>query len=333
VATTAKIKNQQAARVSWRDGIHLTGTAIWCDARRSRDICFVSVAGAVPQAKHGQLIASPQTLLLFDDGEQASPLAVPYGQPFTLGTQRIELFASGHALGAASLLVHTKDAKIVYAGAINPRGSRLGGAIDHRSADVLIISARYGQSHYDFRDSDLIAGQLRERCQEICSSHGVAVLLVDGVGKALDCADLLADASLPLFAHRSFHEAALTLQRKRVALPPLKRWNPKGEGGRVLLWPLAAREKIKIADLPAESRVLLVSGRAQDPVSLEKSSAHEGFAWSNQADHAELQQYIRSSGASQVYLTHSPDRGAALAKELVGISIEAIGPPEQLSLF
>jgi putative mRNA 3-end processing factor len=332
VAPTAKNKSQQ---VTWRDGIHLTGTAIWCDARRSRDICFVSVANALPHAKHGQLIASPETLQILGKpgGQGASQLGVPYGQPFTLGTQRIELFASGHALGAASLLVHTSDAKLVYAGAIHPRGTGLGGAIDHRSADVLVLSARYGQSHFLFEDSDELAKRLALRCQEICADGGAAVLLVEGIGKALDTLNLLGESGLPLSAHRSIHEATSTLQKNRVALPALKRWNPKNKSGRVVLWPLAAAGPSCPTDLPTKSSIILVSGRALDPESLGATGASEGFAWSNQADHTELLQYIQSSGAKKVYLTHSVDRGAALADKLPGISVEAIGPPEQLSLF
>lgn len=335
VAPRAKSKSQEVAPVSWRDGIHLTKTAIWCDARRYRDICFVSVANALPHAKHGQLIASPQTLQVLDKpGGQADPqLGVPYGQPFTLGTQRIELFASGHAFGATSLLVNIDDTKLVYAGAVNPRGSRLGGAIDHRSADVLILSARYGQSHFVFEEAEATTKRLAERCQQICADQAVAVLLVDGIGKALDTASLLDESGMALCAHRSIHQVTTALQKKRVSLPTLKRWNPKRKVGRVVLWPLAARDKISLPDLPAKSSIILVSGRAKDPESLGAAGASEGVAWSNQADHAELLQYIRSSGAKRVYLTHSVDRGAALASELPGISVEAIGPPEQLSLF
>ena len=38
----------QVAPVTWRDGVHLTGTPIWCDARRRRDVCFVSSASRSP---------------------------------------------------------------------------------------------------------------------------------------------------------------------------------------------------------------------------------------------------------------------------------------------
>jgi len=52
------------APVTWRDGVHLTGTPIWCDARRRRDICFVSSADRVGRTGHGQLIGTPITLAL-----------------------------------------------------------------------------------------------------------------------------------------------------------------------------------------------------------------------------------------------------------------------------
>lgn len=335
VAGSPRTKRQDAAAVSWRDGIHLTGTAIWCDAKRSRDICFVSVANRLPHARHGQLIASAKTLELLDKpgSSAASQLAVPYGQPFTLGTQRIELFASGHAYGAASLLVHTNDAKVVYAGAVHPRSAGYGGPIDHRSADVLVLSAPYGQSHFLFEDSEQVAAKLRLRSQEICAESGVAVLLVDGIGKALDTAALLADTDLQLFAHRSIHEVCAAMQKKGAGLPTPKRWNRASKQGRVLLWPLSLCGKLEPSDLPKGSRVLLVSGRAIDSESVRAAGAHEGIAWSNQADHGELLTYIRDCGAKQVFLTHSVDRGAALAGKLPGVSVEAIGPPEQLSLF
>ena len=92
------------APVTWRDGVHLTGTPIWCDARRRRDICFVSSADRVGRTGHGQLIGSPTTLALLSakgDGH----LAVPLRQRFTLGTLRLELIPSGRGLGAAALHV------------------------------------------------------------------------------------------------------------------------------------------------------------------------------------------------------------------------------------
>jgi len=68
--------------VTWRDGVHLTGTPIWCDARRRRDVCFVSSADRVGRTGHGQLIGTAITLAMLG-ARAAGHLAVPLRQRFT----------------------------------------------------------------------------------------------------------------------------------------------------------------------------------------------------------------------------------------------------------
>ncbi len=322
----------KAKYVTWRDGIHLTGTSIWCDAIRARDICFLSTASAMRGVKHAQLIASQDTLTLLGESprQTSSRLAVPFGQPFTLGTHRIELFSSGHAPGACSLLVNVAERRLLYAGAINPRGSLLGGALDQRTTDVLVISARYGQSHFAFPDPTELLGPLANRCAEICADGGVATLLVEDVGKALDLAAMMSDVELPIHIYRPFYDAA---QRVDLAsLRSLTRANPASKRPRILLWPIHLRGKLR-TDMPSASRILLVSGHALVPETLVATGADEGFVLSSHADHLGLVRYIKNSGAKYVYLTHSADRGRDLAQALPNLHLEAIGPPEQLSLF
>src|ERR1700755_3182516 len=104
-----RLPARSQAPVTWRDGVHLTGAPIWCDARRRRDVCFVSSADRVIVAEHGQLIATPITLALVapraGGGMGAGHLGVPLRRPFTLGTLRLELIPSGRGLGAAALHV------------------------------------------------------------------------------------------------------------------------------------------------------------------------------------------------------------------------------------
>lgn len=333
MASKAKRRAPIAAPVTWRDGIHLTGTSIWCDAVRARDICFLSRASAMRGAKHAQLIASQDTLALLGDSASlaGSRLAVPFGQPFTLGTHRIELFSSGHALGAASLLVNVQTHKVVYAGTVNPRASALSAPLDHRPADILVLSARYGEPRFAFPDPAETLSKLQTRCSEITQSGGVAVLLLGDAGKAMDLAGTLLGTGLRVQAHRAFYDVAR--RATHTALEPLRRWNSEATGGRVLLWPSHTRAKLDPDALPKGSAVFLVSGKALDPNNVQASGASEGFALSNGADHDDLVRYIQSSGARQIYLTNSSDRGEGLAKALPKLSIEAIGPPEQLSLF
>jgi len=330
-------KHKRRARpgptVSWRDGIHITGTSIWCDAIRARDICFLSTASAMRGAKHAQLIASQDTLRLLGESNNqgGSRLAVPFGQPFTLGTHRIELFSSGHSVGSASLLVNVDSHRVVYAGAINPRPAAIGSALDHRAADILVLSARYGEPRFAFPDPSSEFARLETRCREICGDGGVAILLVRDLGKALTLAARLSTSGLPLRAHRSICDRA-----KRLAAPAfaeLRRWGRNRSEGQILLWPLGTRSRLDPETLPKGSARILVSGSAIAPDRVAAAGAAEGIVLSNQADYHELLRYIASSGAKQIYLTHSSDRGEGLFKALPKLQVEAIGPPQQLPLF
>ena len=53
-------------RVEWREGVHLVGTPLWCDARCSRDVCFVSSARVGELRRHRQILTSDRTALLLE---------------------------------------------------------------------------------------------------------------------------------------------------------------------------------------------------------------------------------------------------------------------------
>src|SRR4051812_22327281 len=154
-ARTARLA--PAAPVSWRDGVHLTGTPIWCDARRRRDICFVSSADRLARAGHGQLIGTPLTLaLLGAKGE--GDLAVPVRQRFTLGTLRLELIPSGRGLGAAALFVDLGGRCTLYAGAVRTAQGGIGDRAEVRSCEALVVHAPFGEAHHVFpKLTDVIA--------------------------------------------------------------------------------------------------------------------------------------------------------------------------------
>src|SRR5262249_23492712 len=129
--------------VMWRDGVHVVGTPIWCDARRARDVCFVSSADAIGRVGHGQLIATLATLAQLGAGK-GTHLSVPYRRPFRLGTVRLELVPSGHALGSASLWIDAGGAKTFVAGAIATGGAGLGEPAELRTCETLVVAAPYG---------------------------------------------------------------------------------------------------------------------------------------------------------------------------------------------
>lgn len=316
--------------------MHLAGTAIWCDARRARELCFVSRADRVAASRHGQLIATTESFALMGRKRAGtdSELAAPLGRPFSLGTLRLELFSSGSALGAAALAVDTGERRVVYAGAVHPRGGGLGGAAEQRACDVLVVSAHHGAPIYSFPPLEEATGELADQCRRTRESGAAAVLLVPGWLEGLDLASALEGAGVAeLVAHRSIHHAAQRLRAAGHAAPPVRRAGARVRAGQVVLWPLARRGALATAVLPAASRVLLVSGDAVDPAAVARARADGGVAWSTEADHAALCRYIDGTRARAVYLIGRHADVLAAELDRPGRAAHPLAAPQQMSLF
>jgi putative mRNA 3-end processing factor len=320
--------------VEWRSGVHLRGTPIWCDARRPRDVCFVSCAHAAGASRHGQLIGTAATLALLgpEVGTRSARLSVPYGRPFTLGSIRLELLRSGHALGSAALLTEVAGRRLLYAGAVNPHGGGLGGAAELRPCDVLVLDATYAHPRYAFPPVERAVAAVRAFALEVATAGGVAALLVSSPSKGLDVIGRLSEEPhLGFAAHWSIHEAARRLRRGHAALPRVRRWSGRPPPGKVLLWPV--EQRAALGALPGPSRVALVSGQAMDADVVAALGVDAAFAWSNRADHQELLGYVEQSGAQAVFATSVHAEDLARTATTATREVRALGPPRQMALF
>ncbi len=299
-------------------------------------MCFVSAAERVRAAKHGQLIATAETIaLLRGQGPQTadiSKLPIPCGRPFTLGTRRLELVRSGTSVGGASLLVTVDDRRVLYAGAVNPRGCGLDGAADVRACDTLVVSAEFGDPRFRFDEPSHVADALAEFSRDVLRGGGIAIVLVDTVGKGLDVAGHLAGAGLEVCAHRAIHHAAQRLRAVRT-LAPLQRWSGTPRPGKVLLWLSRSVDALDALTFPAGSKRAFVSGRAADAEVALVELVDRSFAWSEQADHQRLLEYIDATGATEVFLTHRFAEPLAAQLDAPKRRVRPLGPPRQMNLF
>jgi hypothetical protein len=311
--------------VTWRDGVHVTGTAIWCDARRARDVCFVSAADRIGRVGHGQLITTAATLAqLGADG--GAHLSVPYRRPFTLGTVRLELIPTGHALGAAALLIEAGGQRVLYAGVVGANGG-LGELPELRSCDTLVVAAPYGRPEHHFTPRDEAADQTIAFARQTTDAGAAAVMLVSSPAKGLDVAARLAAEGVETAAHRSILLASQRLRTAKLPAPAVKK--PGARPG-PLLWLESERGRLDgtLGDTPR--RVALISGRAVEPGAVAQAGADLGIDWSNTADRGELLAYIQGSGARRVYLT---GRCAEVVAAELGERARVLGPPRQMPLF
>ncbi len=301
--------------MTWRDGVHLTGTPIWCDARRRRDVCFVSSADRIGRAGHGQLIGTSATLALL--GTRASGdghLAVPLRRRFTLGTLRLELVPSGRGLGAAALLVDNAGHTVLYAGAVRDDGPE---PAEARACDAVVVAAPFGEPHHEFPKLAAVAAEVAAWTRARHAAGERAVLVTDTIVDALEVAGELTARGVAVAATRPIREAAARVGAPAPVAPRLAHALVCVEGDRTTE-----------AERSARPIAALVSGRA---LHLEPSTAFAaGFAWAAAAGHAELLRWIEATGAREVFVT-GPCADAIVAS--IGPRARTLGPPRQMALF
>jgi len=280
------------------------------------------------------VIATSETLALLARSaarsQPASELAVPLSRPFTLGTIRLELFPSGHALGASGLSLSFESRRVVYAGDVCPRAPLLGAAAQVRSAEIAIVGARYGPD-LELPDRSEVAREVVDFCLDV-SSRAVALVLVSGRVKGLEVAAVLAEAGLSVRCARSIHHLARKLSAFGTRLPSLRRLSAAApKPGQVLVVPSAHRSSVPA--LPDGSQIAWVSGAAARAGSAQAAGANVGFAWSSCADYNDLMAYVGSIGASEVYVTGPANEVVARAADRKGLRVVPLGPPKQRSLL
>jgi putative mRNA 3-end processing factor len=355
--------------VSWRDGVHLTGTPIWCDARRRRDVCFLSSADRVGRTGHGQLIGTAITLALLD-ATGAGHLAVPLRQRFTLGTVRLELIPSGRGFGAAALHADVAGKTVLYAGAVRTSSGGVGDAAELRTCDALVVAAPYGQPGHRFPPLATVIAAAIDWTRGQLGAGRWPVLFVDTVLDGLEVASRLAAEGIAIAGSRALREASqriadlvpapqiidgevaigrsigprigsdpgLATAGLAIGSQPIRSPLPPGPASGIPVIAAPGREPRAVVWLDAD-RVGLGRSLGDKPSAsaLVSGRAADGAAgydtglpWAAAADHAQLLGWIEATSARDVYVTGACAEAIVAA---LGTRARVIGPPHQMPLF
>jgi putative mRNA 3-end processing factor len=330
----------------YRAGVRVAGTIVACDASAGSDLIFLSHAGALdaraaralPRARHGrrQILTTETTLaLLGAPGARlrAHALLAGLGRPFALGELRLELFASGHAPGAASLLCEigagaaAPARRVVYAGVIGA-----GDTPAVRPADALCLDATFGAPRFAFPPASEALADVRGLVEGALAGSRAPLVLVEPSASAVAVATTLAEAGVALRGARAIVQIAAAHARAGLPAPPVQRWDGKLRRGEALLWPAPARGAKQLGRLESPTTIL-VSGRAREPGELASARADHGVPLSDRADFAGLLRYVEATGAREVALLRAPGDELAGALRARGVDVYALGPPRQIALF
>jgi putative mRNA 3-end processing factor len=312
-------------------GIHLVGTALWCDPTAPVELAFLSSARIPPRA-HRRIIATDRTLRLLErlHGKKLPALGCPLRRPFALGDLTIELFASGLLAGAAQLRARTAGGDVVYAGALALEEMRTAERAQIVPCDVLVLEASGPTAPLPPRadiEECVLAFVTR------CLDAGVTpVLYAEPLGEAPEALALLGSHGLCARAHPAIYEVCRAYRAVGVEIPRVKRF--RGTPGRdeVVVFPLRAESSRSIRSLK-KARAAALSVEAVDPAVRQRLRADEAFPLSVDADLPALVRYVEVARPARVYATGR--RAEDLARTLRRRRVDAVAllPPRQMDLF
>lgn len=351
------VRPPRVALVSWRAGVHVVGTRLWCDALRAHDLCFVSGVQALRRGGRtavGTLLCTERTLRLrqaLGERAPASQLLSPVGRPFQLGTLRLELFPSGEGPGAASLWLKLPSGQcVIYAGA--PCALPAAGVepMQVRAGEALVCAAPLAAYDGELPSRDTALQALRELVGQAQADDAATVILCAPQAGAPTIWSQLVTDGAGVVVHAEIARV-LAAHQQLGLLPPtgdapqaLRRFSRPLGPGAVVLWPAAvplpATARLQ-GPAARDLRVVLCLGAAlsEGVVARVRAALPDGaklagaIALADGLDQAALRRYISDSEARTVYLTAGYNEALAASLRQSGVRLEPLGPPRQLPLF
>lgn len=340
---------------TWRDGVNVNGTALWCDARRAQDLCFLSNARLELRGPHRQLLCTRRTLLLLSVAGKRVPgeaLVTPFGRPFFLGSARLELFPSGSLPGAASLLLmlDRDRRRLVYAGNINPQGgaSAICEQMQVREAEAVVCEAPLLPIGRPLPSHEEAAATLLRLLDDARSDGVVPIFLTSVLGTAQEIVSLLCHHGAPVHVHPRIYGYLRIYEEMGIRLAPAGN-APRcfvirrpARGGEAIVWPTDSRLLPSLRLCEGKSpRVYLCTGAALSDEVVARCRhelAGEGglsgaLPFPDSADLPSLLRYVSQSEARDLYLTAGFDDQVVRTFAQRRVRVHPLGPPRQLTFF
>jgi len=319
-------------RVEYRNGLHLEGTLLWFDARRTADLCFVSSAGAPPPRAHMKVLCTDKTARFLRKMQGAPPaLVCPFRKPFALGSLTIELLPAGSVLGSASLRCDVGGHRVLYAGAANPRGTPTAEPARLERCDVLVLDTTWAAPRFAFPDYEVVAQQLVREIDAALGAGQVPVVLLPPVGVAQDLLRLVGQR-YTFRAQAAIGAACAIYRAAGVDLVACKNFVGTPAPTGPLLWPLHLAGSVSVRKIPRK-RLIALTPLALEPGWAERARVDVAIPWSNLPDATELRKIVERTHPRKIYVHGGDAEGFAASLRAEGLVAEEIVTERQGTLL
>jgi putative mRNA 3-end processing factor len=277
---------------------------------------------------HGAVLATAETLAImasrYGSGHSASPQAIAYGEPLSLGGASVRFEPAGHVLGSAQIVVEANGVRIVASGDYKRQPDPTCAGFVPITCDVFITEATFGLPVFRHPDAaDEIARLIRSTEQLADRTHLVGAY---SLGKTQRVIRLLRDAGYdrPIYLHGAMDALCRLYEAHGVDLGDLrpatddKRSRADYAGAIVLGPPSAFNERW--ARRFADPLTAFASGRMRIRQRAKQGGVELPLIISDHGDWNELTTTISETGAGEVWVTHGREEALVRWCELNGIA-------------
>lgn len=317
----------------YNGGVHLTDSVLWCDTDRRHDLVFISHSHADYIGKNRRILATDKTVRVLTRGTgKIDALTSPYRRQFTLGPLSLQMFPSGHVLGAAQLLIVRDGRRLVYTSDVNPRRSLTAETGEPVPCEALVIPATYGRPEYVFPPRDEVIERIHQFVDECLNDKTTPVLIANQIGIAQELMQNFGTKGYRLRVHRSIYDVAKVYRELGISLPNARRFQGAPAKDEVVIFPPILRNHSSIRKLKRH-KTAMVDGRALDDAFVFRSKVDAAFPLSDAAGHDELLTFIAETEAREVFLSDGYVDEFSQELRNRGIRTYPLVKPEQLTLF
>jgi len=290
--------------IEYNKGIYVKGVDLWLDAEKRVDFSFISHAHSDHAVRHKKILATPQTARLYEHRLGKTKIKIlEFNKPTKIKGAKVELFPSGHILGASQILIEKGGVRLVYTGDFKLRGCLTAEKAEIKKCDILIMESTFGLPHYLFPPRTEIVQRIINFVDYNLKKNTTPVILAYSLGKAQEAMKILGDHGFKLSIHSSILKLAMVYQQFGVKFKNFYEYNPNELKGKVLLAPPFLKNSKMIESIP-HKKIAILTGWGIDENAKWSYGVDEVFPLSDHADFSELLEYAKESSPQKIYTVH-----------------------------
>lgn len=302
--------------ITFDNGIAIAGLEFALDASKTSEFAFVSHSHTDHARKHDRVVCTPETALMYRQRFPQVPIrAIPYGRRTKFGQATIELFPSGHMLGAAQILVEIRGTKIVYTGDFKVYPNFTCPPLETRKCDILIMESTYGDPLYSFPPQNEVYAKIIGFVKRALAEKHLPVLMGYAMGKTQEAVSLLQQHGFNVCVDTAVAKVNQLYRTAGVKLEPTENYlHTSLESKVVVVSPQSLRNR-EYHELKRK-RTLFLSGWAVGGKNKNHFGGATGVPLSDHADFTQLLSYIQACSPSRIYTLHGEPAFAETLREM-----------------